>query len=167
MHDAFAREHAAAIAHERAAQGSFIEPHCNLIRKSGKDAARDRAGFGFTLLDIEALGARDGEKLLPELRRLARSAAMHPKAGTPPRIEVVFFREAKSPEQDKKIGFVVAPEEVIALVTHLFSFGAPQDVAALGKRCDESDAAHATLLLRGEEHARITRVNGEGEHPAA
>ena len=80
---------------------------------------------------------------------------------------MVLFREAKGAQQNEKIGFILAAEEIFALVAHLFSFGAPEQVAALGERGDERDAAHAALFLRREEHARITRVDRKGEHPPA
>ena len=83
------------------------------------------------------------------------------------RIEVVLFRKAKCAEQNEEIGFILAAEQIFALVAHLFSLGAAQQIATLGQRRDQRDPADATLFLRREQHARITRVDRKGEHAPA
>ena len=95
MHHALAREHATAVVHQRTAQRALIEADGDLVWKSGQHAARDRASFGCALVDIEALRARDGEKLLPKLDRFARRATVHSQASASPRIKIVFRRETK------------------------------------------------------------------------
>ncbi len=107
------------------------------------------------------------EKLLPELAGLARRAGVHPESRATARIEVVLFRETKSAQQNEEIGFVFAPEKILTLVAHLFSLRAAEQVAALGEGGDERDAAHAALFLGREQHPRITRVDGKGEHAPA
>ena len=92
---------------------------------------------------------------------------VHSEARATSRIEVVLFRKAKGAEQNEEIGFILAAEKILALVAHLFSFGAAEQIAALGERRDERDPAHAALFLRREQHARIARVDREGEHAPA
>ena len=133
MDHAFAREHSAAIVHERATERAFVEPHRDLVGKTREHAACDRAGLGFAFLEIEALGARDGKKLLPELSCLPGRTRVHPEARATLRIEVVLFRKPKRAEQNEEIGFILAAERIFALVAHLFALGAAEQIAALGR----------------------------------
>ena len=137
MHRAFAREHAAAAVHQCASQRACIQPHRDLIGKPGKHAALDRPWLDLALRDVETFIAGDGQKLLPELRRLARGAGVDSKARTTLRIEVIFFREAKRAHQNEEIRFSLAAEDILALVAHLLALRAPEQIAALGERGDE------------------------------
>ncbi len=158
MDHAFARQHAAAIVHQRAAQRALVEAHRDLVRKTGQDTACDRAGPGFALRDVETFGFRDGEKLFPKLACLARRAGVHSEARATTRIEVVFFRETKGAQQDEEIGFIFAAEKIFALVAHLFSLRAAEEVASLGEGGDQRNPADAALVLGREQHAGVARV---------
>ena len=105
--------------------------------------------------------------MLPELSRLARGAGVDSEARTASRIEVVLFRETKGAQQNEKIGFILAAEKILALVAHLLALRAAEQIAALGERGDERNPADATLFLRREQHARVTRMNRKGEHALA
>ena len=129
--------------------------------------SHDRAGRSFVLRNIEPFGARDGKELFPELTGLACRAGVHSQACAPPRIELVLFGETKRAQENEKVGFLFTAEEIVALIAHLFSFGASQEVATLGKGGDQGDSADTPLVLCRQEHARITWVNRESEHPSA
>ena len=167
MHRALAREHSAASVHQRTTQRSLIEPHRHLIGKTGEHAARDRAGRGFALLDIETFLACDGEKLLPKLTGFARGAAVASQARAPPRIEVVLFRKTKRADQDEEVGFVIAAEKIIAIVAHCLPSARRSRLRPWVSAAISAIAAHAALFLRGEQHARIAGMNRKCEHAPA
>ena len=81
--------------------------------------------------------------------------------------KLIFFRETKGAQQNEKIGFILAAEEILALVAHLPALRAPEQIAPLGKGGDERNPTDATLFLGREQHARITRMNRKGEHALA
>ena len=167
VHGAFAREHAAPAVDEGATQRSRIQPHRDLIGKAREDATLDRSGLDLAGLQIKALVAGDGEKLLGQLRGLARGAGVDPEPRATLRIEAAVFRVAKRAHQDEKVRFRVAAEHIFAVFARLFALEAAQEIAALGERRDQRDGGHAAILLRGQKHARVARVDRERQHAPA
>src|SRR6476620_9734006 len=137
--------------HQRTTQRAFVESHRHLIGKTREHAARNRARRSLVFGDVETFLPRDREKLLPKLSSLACRARIHSQARTPPRIEVVLLRETKGTQENEKVGFIFASEQILALPAHLFALGAAEQVATLGERGNKGDGAHAALLLRGEK----------------
>ena len=166
MNRAFPREHAAPAVDERATQCPHIEAHCDLIGKSGEDATLDRVRFCFAGLNIEAFVAGDGEELFPELSSLSGRAGIDAESPASSRIEATLFRITKGPHQNEEIGFGLAAQDVITIFAGLFAFEAAKKIAALGERCDERNGGDTAVLLRGEQHLRVTRVYRERQHPA-
>ena len=74
---------------------------------------------------------------------------------------------AEGAEEDEEIGVGFLAEEFVAVVFGLFAFAAAEEGAALGKGGDVGDGADAAEFARGEEHAGVAGVDGEGEHAAA
>ena len=70
-------------------------------------------------------------------------------------------------DQDKKIRVGIAAENIVAIFARLFAFELAEQIAALGEGRDEGDRRDTIMFFGREEHARITRMDGKGEHPPA
>jgi hypothetical protein len=102
--------------------------------------------------------------LLGQLRRFARGARVYPEPRTPLEIKVALFRVAKGAHQNEKVGFRVAPQDIVAIFTRLFALEATQEIPTLRKSRDQRDGRDTAILLRGQEHACVTGMHGKGEH---
>ena len=102
--------------------------------------------------------------MLGQLGGFARGAGVDPEPRATLGIEAALFRVAKGAHQNEKVGFRVAAEDIIAIFARLFAFKAAQEIAALRERRDQRDRRNAAILLRGQEHARVTRMDRKREH---
>jgi hypothetical protein len=166
MDGAFAGQHTMAAVDERTTQRSRVKPHGDLVRETREDAAFDRSGLRFAALDIQAFISGDSEKLLGQLRGFPGRAGIYPKTRATLRVEPAVFRIAKRAEQKEKVRLRVGAKDIFTIFPCLFTFDAAEKIPSLGEGGDQADGRHATILLRGQKHAGISRMDWEGEHTA-
>src|SRR5207253_5672512 len=102
-----------------------------------------------------------------QLRGLAGCTGIYPEFCATLRIEAAIFRVSKCAHQKEKVGCGVAAEHIFAVFAGLFSLETAQKIAALGERGDQRDRGDTTILLCGQKHARIARVDWKRQHSPA
>ena len=160
----FARKYATPAVHEARTQLPASKPprDCRESRQDTTSIVRlDSASANQGPFVLER-----GEKLLGQLRGLTRRPGVYPSRAQRCD-EAVFLRVTKPTHQNEKVRFRVAAEHIFTVRARLPALESAQEIAALRERCDQCDGRHTTILLCGQKHARIARMDWERQHSSA
>jgi hypothetical protein len=167
MNDALAGENAAAAMDEFTAEGAGIDATSDAIAEADEDAFVERFILNFARGGIEAFAFGDVEELLKKRTNLPGGDGVNAEPAAS--IDAILIARGVGPRthEDPKIAPDFVADEIVAVAGGGFVHVAKEKVAALSKRGDEAGLVNAAIVMRGEEHAGIARVQGEGEHFAA
>ena len=154
--------------HQRAAQRAGVEPHGHL---SGKPASTQRwialAARRRAFLRVEPFVARDAQKLLRQRGRFARGERLMPSGRQRCGLKLLCSAKRCARMSMKKSTPPVSPSSSSRSSCICLPSRAAQQIAPLRERGDERRRGHAAELVRGEQHARVARMRGKGEHAPA
>src|ERR1044071_2657286 len=138
-----------------------------MIGKTKQDATLNRIGLNRFLANVQRLGCREVQKLITELTHVTRCLTVNADAVAPFDVVPISLGIAPGTHQNEKIGFSHSTEFIITSVFKLLFVTARKHVPRLSQRGDQGYWSNATEVVRGEQHARVTRMRRKSEHPAS
>ena len=166
-HNAFASEVAATAVDQFATQCAFVDAACDAIAESDEDAFSQCFIRNFAL-QIQSLLFRDTKELLMQRANLPRCRGIDAEPAKRIRPELIFRSVLPSAHQHPKIGSLIMLAKKIFTRRSSLVIGIPrQQIASLRERGEQARLMHAPVFLRGQQHARVTRMNRECEHATA
>ena len=113
---------------------------------------------------IQALAPRGFEKLLQERTDLPGGNDMYAEAAAGFEPEVIGGRVVPCAYKEPEIAAGLCLQQILSPPCGVAVHVAQQQVAALGQGRQEAGLIDATVMLRGQQHAGIPRVQGERQH---
>ena len=140
-------------------------PPGHLIGEPRENALGQRLVRRGRCIDIKSLPLGQAQELVVDAARLAGGVAVDRQLAASVGTEVVALGPAESARHDEEVG-ASSSEEILPLLLGL-AVGPQEQWAGLGEGRHQGCLTDAAELLRGDQHAGVARMGGEGEHPVA
>ena len=124
-----------------------------------------KASLGsFALCRVQALAPGDFEELLEERADLPGGGGMHAQAAAGFEPEVVGGGLLPCAHQEPEVAARLFTQQILAPARGVAVHVPQEQVAALGEGGEQAGLINAAVMLRGQQHAGIPRVQREGQH---